>query len=90
MMILPWCAIPPPAHLPPTFGSGGIVTTNISSGDDFAGSIAIQEGGKNVVAGSANNGSDDDFALAGYFIYLPLVLNNDSAGLFPPEIPQVE
>lgn len=52
--------------LDPTFGSGGIVTTNISSGDDFAGSIASQGGGKIVVAGQAHNGVDYNFALLRY------------------------
>ncbi len=64
-----------------SFGSGGIVTTPIGLGKDYASGVAIQPDGKIVAAGGTNNGSDDDFAVAryhaGYFLYLPLVLNND-------------
>jgi uncharacterized delta-60 repeat protein len=49
-----------------TFGTGGIVTTPIGSGDDFAKSIAIQSDGKIVVAGYSYNGSIDVIALARY------------------------
>lgn len=49
-----------------TFGSGGIVTTPIGSGDDLAKSIALQSDGKIVVAGYSYNGSIDVIALARY------------------------
>ncbi|MCG3165513.1 MAG: hypothetical protein POELPBGB_01281 [Bacteroidia bacterium] len=49
-----------------TFGTGGIVTTPIGSGDDFAKSIAIQSDGKIVVAGYSYNGTIDVMALARY------------------------
>lgn len=49
-----------------TFGTGGIVTTPIGSGDDFAKSIAIQSNGKIVVAGYSYNGTIDVMALARY------------------------
>jgi uncharacterized delta-60 repeat protein len=49
-----------------TFDSDGKVTTVIGSGNDYGNSVAIQCDGKIVVAGSSNNGSDDDFALVRY------------------------
>lgn len=49
-----------------TFGTGGIVTTTIGGTDDEAFSVAIQTDGKIVVAGSAYNGTDDDFAIVRY------------------------
>ncbi len=49
-----------------TFNSTGYVTTSFESGAAFANSIAIQNDGKIVVAGSANNGSNDDFAVVRY------------------------
>ncbi len=49
-----------------TFDSDGKVTTPIGSGDDVAYAMAIDSGGKIVVAGYSNNGSNDDFALARY------------------------
>jgi uncharacterized delta-60 repeat protein len=50
-----------------TFGTGGIVTTPIGSGNDYAYSVAIQTDGKLVVAGnSSNGGSNSDFALVRY------------------------
>jgi uncharacterized delta-60 repeat protein len=48
------------------FGTGGKVTTAIGSGTDFGYSVAIQADGKIVVAGSSNNGTNDDFAVARY------------------------
>jgi uncharacterized delta-60 repeat protein len=44
------------------FGSGGIVLTDISGGDDVAFAVAIQPDGKIVLAGMANTNSD--FAVA--------------------------
>lgn len=53
--------------LDPNFGTGGKVTTNIGvTTVDAATAIAIQTGGKIVVAGTADNGSGLDFALARY------------------------
>lgn len=51
--------------LDPTFGTGGIVTTDFSGGNDDANALRIQSDGKIVVAGSASNGTDD-FGLARY------------------------
>src|SRR5690606_15429689 len=42
------------ASLDPTFGDNGIVTTPISSSQDWASALAVQADGKIVVAGSAN------------------------------------
>lgn len=49
-----------------TFGTSGIVTTPIGSGDDKARSIALQSDGKIVVAGYSYTGSADAIALARY------------------------
>lgn len=49
------------------FGSGGLVTTDLSTGDDFGRAIALQAGGKIVVAGqSLSQTSSGDFAVARY------------------------
>lgn len=53
------------------FGSGGIVKTQISTGNDFARAIAIQSDNKIVVAGSSFNGTTDDFAVARYLFTSP-------------------
>ncbi len=49
-----------------SFGTNGIVTTDIGTGDDYASSSAIQGDGKIVVAGFSHNGIDFDFSLALY------------------------
>jgi uncharacterized delta-60 repeat protein len=49
-----------------SFDGDGKVTTPIGSGFDEASSVAIQPDGKIVAAGSSNNGSSFDFALARY------------------------
>ena len=50
-----------------SFGSGGIVTTAVTLGDDFADAIAIQSDGKIVVAGYSEYGTNDkDFAVVRY------------------------
>ncbi len=56
----------PGGSLDPTFGSGGIVTTPIGSGDDRAEALVVQKDKKIVVAGTSFNGSDEDFALVRY------------------------
>ncbi len=48
------------------FGTGGIVTTAIGSEDDIAYALAIQSDGKILVAGTSNNGSNNDFAIVKY------------------------
>jgi uncharacterized delta-60 repeat protein len=57
---------PAPGDLDTGFGAGGVVTTPIGPGADWAIGIAIQSDGMIVVAGYAHNGSDYDFALARY------------------------
>ena len=49
-----------------TFGTGGKVTTDFSSGDDMAFSMRILPDGRIVAAGRTYNGSDYDFGLACY------------------------
>jgi len=49
-----------------TFGTGGIVTNTIVSGYSNASGIAVQADGKIVLAGSCNDGSKLDFAVARY------------------------
>ena len=49
-----------------TFGTSGITTTHFGYGSDNGRAVAIQSDGMIVVAGYADNGSDDDFALARY------------------------
>jgi uncharacterized delta-60 repeat protein len=51
-----------------SFGSGGIVTTSINSGDDVGRSIVVQPDGKILLGGLSNNGSSDEFALVRYNI----------------------
>jgi uncharacterized delta-60 repeat protein len=70
----------PSGALDPSFGPGGVVTTSIESGHESAHAVALQRDGKIVVAGYANDGGSDDFAVARYHgrydAYLPLVLRN--------------
>jgi len=54
--------------LDPNFSDDGKQTTAIGSGDDVAYDVGIQSDGKIVVAGSAFDGTDNDFALARYTI----------------------
>ncbi|MFN7627146.1 MAG: VCBS domain-containing protein, partial [Pirellula sp.] len=49
-----------------TFGAGGLVTTAIGTGADYARSVAVQSDGKILIGGYARIGSTDDFALARY------------------------
>ena len=49
-----------------SFDSDGKVMTAIGSYNDVSKAVAIQSDGKIVVAGSSNNGSNDDFAIARY------------------------
>ena len=52
--------------LDPSFGTGGKVTTDFGSGNDYGRSVAVQSDGKIIVAGEAWNGSNTDFALVRY------------------------
>ncbi len=49
-----------------TFGSDGVVTTQVGAAHNFAQALAVQKDGKIVVAGSSMNGSNYDFALVRY------------------------
>jgi uncharacterized delta-60 repeat protein len=51
-----------------TFGTNGITTTDIGTGEANARGLTIQSNGKIVVAGLSFNGSDNDFAVARYNI----------------------
>lgn len=58
-----------PGDLDPTFGAGGIVTTDFFGSDNFATAIAVQPDGRIVVAGTAQSSADvdkSDFAVARY------------------------
>jgi len=55
--------------LDPTFGPGGMVTTDLNRSTDLANAVAIQRDGKLVVVGQTyknNDYSDEDFAVARY------------------------
>ena len=52
--------------LDPGFGSGGIVTTAIGSGDDFVDALTLQPDGKLIAAGETFNGPNGHFALVRY------------------------
>jgi uncharacterized delta-60 repeat protein len=52
--------------LDPAFGTGGIVTNPVGSGQDYASSVAVRGDGKILVAGSFENGNVFDFALVRY------------------------
>ncbi len=49
-----------------TFGTNGVITTDVGGVNEIAHSMALQSDGKIVVAGSSNNGSDFDFAVVRY------------------------
>ncbi|MCJ7831357.1 MAG: hypothetical protein MUP86_02405, partial [Dehalococcoidia bacterium] len=52
--------------LDPAFGTGGIVTTSIGSGNDNAYALALQPDGRILAAGTVAVGSESDFVLARY------------------------
>src|SRR5437762_4886436 len=55
--------------LDPTFGTGGMVTTDIDHSTDIANAVAVQADGKLVVVGQTyknNDYSDEDFVVARY------------------------
>jgi uncharacterized delta-60 repeat protein len=49
-----------------TFGTAGVVTTPVGTGDDAAFALAEQDDGALVAAGSSHNGTNLDFALVRY------------------------
>lgn len=50
----------------PTFGSAGVVDTDVSPEDDFAADLARQADGRLLVVGTARNGGDGDVMLVRY------------------------
>lgn len=56
----------PTGALDNTFGSGGIVTTDFGTNDDYARAIALQPDGKIVVAGYGGIGTVYNFVVARY------------------------
>jgi uncharacterized delta-60 repeat protein len=55
--------------LDPTFGIGGMVTTDLKRSTDIANAVAIQAHGKLVVVGTSykqNDFSDEDFVVTRY------------------------
>jgi uncharacterized delta-60 repeat protein len=52
-----------------SFGTGDRVVTWFAPGDAHGGGVAITYGSETVVAGTASNGADNDFALAAYDRY---------------------
>jgi uncharacterized delta-60 repeat protein len=49
-----------------TFGTGGIVTTDLRGYNDWGSSIALQSDGKIVFGSKSSNGTDNDFAVVRY------------------------
>ncbi len=49
-----------------TFGTNGIVITQIGTGNESGSALAIQSDGKLIVAGTADAGTDNDFAVVRY------------------------
>jgi uncharacterized delta-60 repeat protein len=68
VVLVPALAQAAEGDLDPSFGTGGKVTTSFAvDHDDQANAVAVQPGGKVVVAGVVNNGgSNTDFAVARY------------------------
>ncbi|MEH2115849.1 putative Ig domain-containing protein, partial [Nostoc sp.] len=59
-----------------SFNTTGKVTTDFNSNDDSGNSITVQADGKILVAGTSNNGTDNDFAVARYLVnQVPEVAN---------------
>lgn len=56
----------PTGALDPTFGNGGLVRTDFNNAQDSANGVVVTPEGTIVVAGTANPGSNEDFALACY------------------------
>jgi uncharacterized delta-60 repeat protein len=63
------------------FGTGGRVTTDIGTNNDYGYSVTIQQDGKILLGGSSMIGSSDDFALARYNIDGSLDTSFGSGGI---------
>ncbi|HPF91126.1 MAG TPA: hypothetical protein PLL57_10740, partial [Flavobacteriales bacterium] len=55
-----------------TFGTDGLVLTDVASGDDYAAALALAPDGKIVVGGTNSGGLGSDAFLARYFSGLPI------------------
>ena len=66
--VVPALCLAIPGELDPTFGTGGLVTTDIdaSSSFDLALALAVQADGKIIAAGRSLTGSSFDFDLANF------------------------
>jgi uncharacterized delta-60 repeat protein len=62
------------------WGTNGVVRTDFSGNADFANAVAIDSAGRIVVAGSANNGTDPDFAVARYLNLAPTAASATISG----------
>ena len=58
----------PNGSLDSTFGTGGIVKTNIGTGSDISRAVVIQPDGKIVAAGTASGSQQFQFAVARYLV----------------------
>ncbi|MFO0999029.1 MAG: hypothetical protein U0936_01720 [Planctomycetaceae bacterium] len=56
----------PNGTLDTTFGTNGVTTTSIGSGDDIASAMAVGPDGRIVLAGGTYSGGSSDFAVARY------------------------
>ena len=59
-------AVAAPGDLDATFGTDGMVLTDIGTGNDSGRAVAVDSAGRIVVAGYSYNGVDDDFAVVRY------------------------
>ena len=69
MLLLSVSAQAADGDLDPTFGTGGMVTTDLKHSTDIANAVAVQADGKLVVVGQTykqNDFSDEDFVVARY------------------------
>ena len=64
-----------------SFDSDGTLTTSIGASHDIGRSVTVQSDGKILVAGTSDNGSNDDFALMRYNTDGSLDLSFDSDGI---------
>ena len=68
-LVSPQVAQAAAGDLDPTFGTGGMVTTDLKRSTDIANAVAVQADGKLVVVGTTynqNDFSDEDFVVARY------------------------
>ena len=69
-----------------SFGTGGIVITQIGPSNSIAYSLAIQKDGKIIIGGKSSNGSNNDFCLARYNINGTLDNSFGTDGIVTTEI----